>query len=99
MSEEIITAINQLQIQNREEIRNRLIFLLNELMNKNFTSLVRLLYQVDVSEKKINEVLKSNRQEDSAPLIADLIIERQIQKLESRKHFSPNKDSGNEERW
>ncbi|HEV2831785.1 MAG TPA: hypothetical protein VGW31_07375, partial [Hanamia sp.] len=59
-----------------------------------------LLYQIDVQEQKLNKVLKDNLHNDSAPLIADLIIKRQLQKIERRKQFSSgkNKDS-NEEKW
>ncbi|MDP4284989.1 MAG: hypothetical protein Q8891_11225 [Bacteroidota bacterium] len=83
-----------------EEIRGKLIALINDLINKDFSALLQLLYRVDVDEKKIRLYLNENTNEDSASVLADLIIERQLQKIESRKLF---RESGNskseEERW
>ena len=100
VSEEIIATTNQLQSQNSVDVRKRLILLIDQLINSDFHGLVQLLYQIDVHEQRLNKVLKDNLHNDSAPLIADLIIERQLQKIESRKQFSPGKDKGsNEEKW
>jgi hypothetical protein len=100
VSEEIIATTNQLQSQNSVDVRKRLILLIDQLIDSDFHGLVQLLYQIDVQEQKLNEALKDNLDNDSAPLIADLIIERQLQKIESRKQFSSgkNKDS-KEEKW
>jgi hypothetical protein len=99
ISEEIIATANQLQSQNSVDVRKRLIVLINQLIDSDFYALVQLLYQIDVQEQKLNEVLKNNLQSDSAPLIADLIIERQLQKMESRKQFSQENKDSNEEKW
>ena len=98
--EEIIATSNRLQFQNSVDVRKQLILLIDQLINSDFHALVQLLYQIDVHEQRLNKVLKDNLHNDSAPLIADLIIERQLQKNESRKQFSPGKDKySNEEKW
>ena len=98
--DEIISVYNSLEENSTEKIREELIVLLNELINKDFNSLVQLLYRIDVNEKKIRLYLNQKTNEDSASVIADLIIERQLQKIETRKKFS--KKDGNEtdeEKW
>jgi hypothetical protein len=83
-----------------EKARQQLIFLINELINKDFHSLVQLLYRIDVNENKIRTFLDQNTERDSAIILADLIIERQLQKVESRHRFSSkNKPASDEEKW
>ncbi len=73
---------------------------INELINSDFNQLLQLLYRLDVSEKKIKTVLELNQGTDSAPLITDLIIERQIQKIKSRREFKQRDDTiSDEEKW
>ena len=100
ITEKIIDITSSIQSASFDKIRLKLISLINELINKDFDALVQLLYRIDVSEKKIRAVLDQNMETDSAGILADLIIERQLQKIESRKHFS-NRSSpeSDEEKW
>ncbi len=69
-------------------------------MQKRKISISEKLYRIDVSEKKLKEVLNNNLNNDSAPLIADLIIKRQLQKIESRKSVLKQKnEKDEEEKW
>ena len=98
--DEIISVSNSLEKNSTEKIRDKLILLLNELINKDFNSLVQLLYRIDVNEKKIRLYLNQKTNEDSASVLADLIIERQLQKIETRKKFSKkNTKETDEEKW
>lgn len=72
----------------------------NELINTDFNQLLQLLYRLDVSEKKIKAALDQNQGKDSAPLITELIIDRQIEKIKSRRQFKQRDDNiSEEERW
>lgn len=72
----------------------------NELISTDFNQLLQLLYRLDVNEKKIRTLLETNKGIDSAPLITDLIIERQIEKIKSRRQFKQRDDTiSDEERW
>lgn len=82
-----------------EEIRSTVANQVNHLINTDFEKLVSLLYRIDVSEPKMRALLQHKQGEDSAEHIADLIIERQLQKIESRKKFSKKKDISDEEKW
>jgi hypothetical protein len=66
--------------------RALLIKRIDELIVKDFDKLKWILYRIDVSEKKLTEALK-NSEADAATIMADMIIQRQIEKAESRKKF------------
>ena len=59
-----------------------------------------ILYRIDVNERKLKYLLQENVGEDAAFIIADLIIERQIEKIKSRQQFSRRDDNiSEEEKW
>ncbi|UAY52054.1 hypothetical protein [Ferruginibacter albus] len=71
----------------------------NYLIQHNFEKLVTLLYRIDVSEARLKQLLQQNSNANAGNIIADLIIERQIQKIESRKNFKQNDNISEEEKW
>ena len=73
---------------------------INQLISKDFAKLVYLLYAVDVSEKKLKQLLAEHPNEDAGKLIALLILERQEQKKKSREQFKQNEeDIPDEDKW
>jgi hypothetical protein len=83
-----------------EEIKEKLAGYINHLINHDFQQLVMLLYRIDVNEAKLRVLLKENQKEDAGNMIAQLIIERQLQKIKSRREFSQKKDDDfGEEKW
>jgi hypothetical protein len=99
LPDKIISAINSIDEKRKEKIREELIYLVNELINKDFHALIQLLYRIDVNEKKIRLYLNENFDKDSASVLADLIIERQMQKIESRKKFTKKNEIEDHEKW
>jgi hypothetical protein len=79
--------------------RVRLEVLINELIQDDFHLLVQWLYRIDVDEKKIKASLDRQRGQDAASILAHLIIERQLQKRESRKQFRSSDNIPEEDRW
>lgn len=75
------------------ELRKVLIRRIEELIEKDLEKLKWILYRIDVSEKKVHEALTTNAQLHYPEVLADLIIERQIEKAESRKKFSDGSPS------
>jgi hypothetical protein len=71
---------------------------LNDLINHDFQKLIFVLYKVDVNERKLKRVL-SAANADAASVLADLIIARQVEKMNSRKAFKPTDDFSEEEKW
>jgi uncharacterized protein YwgA len=82
-----------------EELKQKLSQHINQLINHDFEKLVSLLYRVDVNENKIRQLLKQEEGENAAGLIADLIIERQKQKIESKRNSSTNDSIPDDEKW
>lgn len=84
----------------RKELLQLLTIHVNNQINSDFEKLVSLLYRLDISEKKLRECLAKNAGQDAAPLIAQLIIERQEQKIKSRQQYTRRDQSiDDEEAW
>lgn len=81
-----------------EELEALLAERVNTMIQQNFGELVQLLYRVDVSESKLRGLLETNAGEDAAIVIARLILERQWQKIETRRQYRRDVES-DEERW
>ena len=99
VSQKIIATTDLIVDNPSEEIHNQLISYINELINTDFNSLVQLLYRIDVNEKKLKLLLQQSPDVDAAPLIANLIINRQLQKIETRKNFSNKEKPGDDANW
>ncbi|MBI3139416.1 MAG: hypothetical protein HYZ15_12625 [Sphingobacteriales bacterium] len=82
-----------------EQLREKLSARINDLINNDFEKLVFHLYRIDVSEARMRALLAQKEGENAAGLIADLIIERQLQKLETRKQFKQPSPGDEHEKW
>jgi hypothetical protein len=60
---------------------------INTMINADFNRLISLLYRIDVSETKLKQLLKENTGTDAGLLIARLVLERQWQKIETRRKY------------
>jgi hypothetical protein len=61
---------------------------INNLIVHDFDALLLLLYRIDVHEEKVRRMLSEHSHENASDIIADLIIDRQHQKIISRKIFA-----------
>ncbi len=83
-----------------EELQRQLAVHINYLIQHHFEKLISLLYRIDVSEAKIKLLLQHQQDTNAGELIASLIIERQLQKIKSRREFSRrHNDFDGEESW
>ncbi len=82
-----------------EDLQSELAAYLNKLIMRDFEKLIYILYRVDVSESKIKQLLQPSSNNDAGELMAKAIIERQLQKAESRKIFTKQNDVAEEEKW
>ena len=78
------------------EMEEQLAAYVNNLIGKNFEKLVSLLYRIDVNETKLKNLLQLYANENAGKIIAQLIIERQLQKIKSREQFSNKKSTDDE---
>jgi uncharacterized protein YwgA len=105
VNKELIPEINQsLEISlpdtvSLEELKQKLALHINHLINHDFEKLVFYLYRIDVNESKMKKLLDQKEGENAAGLIADLIIERQLEKIKSRNETRSNKDIPDDEKW
>lgn len=105
MNNDLVSHINtSLEISlpetlSQEELREKLAAHINHLINHDFEKLVYYLYRIDVDENKMRRLLEQREGENAAALIADLIIERIVQKKEARKQFKTDSTDSKEERW
>ncbi len=73
---------------------------INELIDTNFQKLVSILYRMDISESKLKQLLADNPGTDAGLIIADLMIQRQEEKIRTRQHFSKRDENiSDEEKW
>lgn len=81
-----VPSIEELQVSNdmlgtiRAALVERIIYLLNV----NPERLMAILYRIDVSESAMNQIFSKDLPPDMPESIADLVIERQLAKAESR---------------
>lgn len=67
--------------------RAMLIQRITELLSHNMERLMHILYRVDVPEVQVQRVLRHLPPPEIAGALADLIIERQIEKAETRARY------------
>jgi hypothetical protein len=82
------------------ELKEQLAGIINFLITHHFERLVHLLYTIDVDERQLKEALHHHKDKDAAVVMAELVLQRQLQKVVARGSFYS--DPGNipeEERW
>ena len=81
------SLIPSADIASLEEFRKYLTEKLKILLDEKFDTLVNILYRIDINEKKLHQLF-SGKNRDSIPAsLADLIIERHLQKIRLRKMY------------
>ena len=53
---------------------------------KNFDEVLKILYRIDINENNVQKVIHS-KNKYKADLLADLIIERQLEKIKTRQKY------------
>ena len=82
------------------EIRDQLSQYINDLIVNDFQKLVSILYRIDISEPRLKQLLQEENHEDAGKVIADLIIQRQLEKIKTRQQFKqPNENIDESEKW
>jgi len=81
------------------ELKEKLTQHINYLIQHDFEKLVALLYRIDVNEKKLKELLQRYSDNNSGEVIAELIIERQLEKIKTRQQFKNGDSISEEEKW
>ena len=67
-----------------DELGRRVDFMLKH----DFERLMSCMYMIDVSEQRFSEAVKLPEKDRPARAIAELILDREVEKMESRKHYT-----------
>lgn len=68
-------------------IHEKLELVINHMLEHNFEKLCNAMYRLDVSERKFHEVLTGTAPEVIGSRLADLVIEREMQKVRTREMY------------
>lgn len=74
-----------------EDIRKHLMEKIIEQMEKNFERFLNTIYRIDLDETKLSEILATHAVADIPEIIADMIIERQMQRVKTQLLYKQGK--------
>jgi len=77
-----------------EEVESLLAGKINSMIRDDFNGLVQLLYRIDVEEPRLRYLLQQHKGEDAGRIIARLIIDRMLKKIETRRQYSAKHNDG-----
>jgi len=83
----------------QQQLEDLLAETLNEWIRSDFNRLVQFLYRIDISEARLRLLLDENTGQDTGQLLTRLVLERQWQKIQTRRQFKPDDAISDEERW
>ena|ERR1051325_1304665 len=61
---------------------------IEEMIDHEFDKFVNLLYRIDINESKVKQALSQHPFSKGVEAVADMIIQRQLQKVITRKQYS-----------
>lgn len=94
-----LSRLTGVEFTQETSIRNRLAAWISNLIVHDQHGLYFLLYRIDIPEKKIASLLLQPH-ENAAFVIADAVIERQLEKIQLRSRFRQNPDHiPDDEKW
>ncbi len=78
--------------KNSREQFEDIVSFLDDLIRNDFNRLLSILYRVDISEEKLKRKLAENKESaiSSAEIIAQLLIEREKEKIITRAKYRPD---------
>jgi hypothetical protein len=89
------TQLPELYFADRDAFEKRLGLIeagVYDLLMNNSEQLAWLLYRIDVREKDSKKAFEENNTQQIAAALTQLIVQRQMEKYESRKKYSDNTD-------
>jgi hypothetical protein len=83
----ISSIITSESFDDLEQLKKYLTSKIKELLDTNYEKLLNILYRIDVNEGKLNELFGSKNRDYIPESLAELIIERQLQKIKFRNAY------------
>lgn len=82
------------------QFRTTLAAAIRVLLDRDLNKLISALYRMDVAEKQVAVCLEQTSLDDAALALANLVIDRQMEKLRSRaENHQPERPIPDDERW
>ncbi len=85
------SLIPSIDVSTLEEFREYLTGKVAYLLDNNYNELINTLYRIDVNESKLRELFSGKTKQNIPGTLADLIIERQLQKIRIRQKYKEGK--------
>ena len=85
--------------KDKTDFINHLALEINGLILHDFNRLVSILYRIDINEEELKKMLHQYSHLDAGYIIAQLVIDRQIEKAELRRKFRKENDIADEDKW
>jgi hypothetical protein len=76
-----------------DELKQQLIPVLYEMYQGDHTRFQSLLYRIDLNESKFRKLLGQVCNQDLPEMLAEMILQREFQKVLTRRYFSDKKNS------
>jgi hypothetical protein len=99
LQQELSNDFNLPVTNNKQKLIEALAEGINYLIQADFTRLTNILYRIDISEQTLKETLEKQADKDAGVLIAELIIERQLQKQKMRAQFKTQQNIPDDDKW
>ena len=97
--EQLLDLNRQLTAIQKVEMKEQFILYINHLLLHDFNQLIQILYRVDVNEQKLKDLLLASPQTDAATIIAELLIQRQEEKMRTKEALKSNNYIPEEDKW
>ncbi|GIV34661.1 MAG: hypothetical protein KatS3mg031_2196 [Chitinophagales bacterium] len=75
-----------------DELKNLLAQKLTQLANQEFNRFINLLYRIDLDEHRVKETLATRPYAEAMSALAEMVIQRQMQKVFTRQKYSTPQD-------
>jgi len=82
------SAINRSEKPELKELHQYLTKAIMDLLDKDFNRLINILYRIDISERRVAKALHTDDPGQVAPELASLVIERELQKVETQRKYT-----------
>lgn len=79
------------EIHSLNELKKYLAVKISELLDRNYAKLLNTLYLIDLDERRLHELFSGKNREIIPEVLADMIIQRQVQKFNNRKKYREGK--------
>lgn len=99
VQQQLSAEFNIQPVARYEDWMRELAAAINHLIETDFTRLVNILYRLDVSEPRLKQLLQQEAGTNAGELIATLMLERQLEKINTRNRYRASNDIPDDEKW